>query len=101
MTDLKYKKAWQLREEILQAVGVDPKDRFGDGSQRGIRKANLLFIVAELKPDDENYDFADMKLTTIYSLLGEWAGVEHSPNSGIDWTMNRDLLKAIHRELDA
>jgi hypothetical protein len=99
MNELKYKKTWELRQEILWSVGVDPGDRFQENHNRGIRKANLLFVVAAVRPPDERYDFASMKLTTVYSILGKWAGVEHSPNSGRDWTMNRDLLKALHREI--
>jgi hypothetical protein len=99
MSDLKYKQAHELREEILREAGVDPGERFEKYPYKGIRKANLLFVVAKLQPPGEEYDFAEMKLTNIYQLLSQWAGIEHEPNSGQDWTMNRDLLKALHREI--
>lgn len=95
---LKYKRVEELRKEILLACGVDPGDRFDD-SDRGIRKANLLLVVAELQPEHQHWDFAEMKITNLYELLAEWTGEKHDPNSGRDWTMNKDLLKAIHREL--
>lgn len=97
--ELKYLRTHELRDEILRSVGVDPGDRFFENHNRGIRKANLLFVVAEVRPSGESHDYAEMKLTNIYKLLGQWAGVDHEPNSGRDWTMNRDLLKALHTEI--
>lgn len=98
MTELKYKRVAQIREEILLACGVDPGDRFND-ENRGIRKANLLLVVARVRPGNEHHDFAEMRITGLYQLLSEWTGVDHTPNSGRDWTMNKDLLKAVHREV--
>jgi len=98
-SELKYLSVGELRREILWTAGVDPGDRFKRGSDKGIRKANLLIVAAELQPEGEHYNFADMRLTDLYSLIGEWVGVQHEGTAGVDWTMNRDLLKAIHREL--
>ena len=94
-----HKYTWELRREILEAVGVKTDDRFEDGSDRGIRKDNLIAVATRVQPDDEYRDYANARLTDIYSLLGRWTGVDHSPNSGRDWTMNRELIEAIHDEL--
>jgi len=99
MTNLKYKQTWQLRREILDAVGVATKEvnnRFENGSDRGIRKDNLIVVASKLQPPGISINYANARLTDIYKFLGQWMDVEHSGNAGRDWTMNRDLLKAIH-----
>lgn len=99
MNELTYMTVDEIRQEILIEVGVYPGDRFTANDQRGIRKENLLMVVAELRPPGELYDFAEMRLGRLYELLGVWVGVEHEHTAGNDWTMNRDLLKALHRAL--
>jgi len=95
---LKHSRVHEIRQEILDAVGVDHGDPF-ETTSRGIRKANLIVVASELQPESVTVNYADARLTDIYTYLGKWLDVGHEANAGKDWTMNRDLLKEIHRQL--
>lgn len=101
MSELKYKNVATIRKEILEAVNVDTGDRFDGASQSQIRLQNLLIVAAELQPEDDPTNFAEMKQTTIYKKLGRWLDYDNETKNthGSNWRMNRGFLKRIHREL--
>lgn len=99
---LKYKRNHQLREEIVSSVGAGYDGRFERDDGAGIRKQNLVLVAQELRPDTHTFaekTIADLTISELYSLIGEWVGVEYTGCSGNDWAFNRPHLKAIHQEI--
>lgn len=97
MTDrLQYLTRGELREEIVYAVGGDPT-RYGAGSDRGLKKADVKRIATHLQPEDSDAALDAMDLGNLYEVACRWAGGEYQPNAGKPWGVNRSNLKQIHR----
>lgn len=98
MPELQYKRKNELKRDILDEVGVEYGERFQNSAKYGIRKPHLMLIVAEIKPSDESYNFTELTMYQLYNKCREWLDLDERTGSG-DWQMERDLLKAIHREV--
>jgi hypothetical protein len=93
---LQYLTKGELREEIVYAVGGDPT-RYGSGSDRGLKKADVKRIATHLQPEDSDILLNAMDLGNLYEVACRWAGGEYQPNTGNPWGVNRSNLKQIHR----
>lgn len=96
---LRYLTKGELREEIAYAVGADPT-RYGAGSDRGLRKADVVRIGDRLQPADSDLELRECHLGTLYEVVCAWAGGTYEPNAGKPWGICRENLKQIHRAVD-
>lgn len=88
-----------LREEIAYAVGSDPT-RYGRGSDRRLKKSELLSIATLLQPDGSNVTLDRCDLERLYRLVCKWTGGEYQPTAGNAWGLTRSNLKLIHDAVD-
>jgi hypothetical protein len=93
---LQYLTKAELRAEMVYAVAGDPT-RYGAGSDRGLKKADIKRIATHLQPEDSDADLDAMDLGNLYEVACRWAGGEYHPNAGKPWGVNRSNLKQIHR----
>jgi hypothetical protein len=93
---LQYLTKGELRAEIVYAVGGDPT-RYGAGSDRGLKKADIQRIATHLEPEDSDADLDAMDLGNLYEVACRWGGGEYHPNAGKPWGVNRSNLKQIHQ----
>jgi len=95
---LQYLTKGELRAEILYAVGGDPT-RYGAGSERGLKKADIKRIATHLQPGESDADLDAMDLGNLYEVACRWGGGKYHPNAGKPWGVNRSNLKQIHRAI--
>jgi len=93
---LQYLKKGELRAEIVYVVGGDPT-RYGAGSERCLKKADIQRIATHLQPEDSDADLDAMDLGNLYEVACQWGDGEYHPNAGKPWGVNRSNLKQIHR----
>jgi len=87
---LKYKRNWELRQELVTIVNPDRHHEYGP-ARSGICKADLLDVAAYL---GLTYDETPT-LSQLYRDLCDVAGTDYPSTAGQEWGLRRDTLKQL------
>jgi hypothetical protein len=91
--DLSYHRNSELRREICDMVGIKTT-RYSE-SQKSFTKPHLQRIADAIGVETE-----DCTLAELYPLLCDACGVSYNANSGNQWKLGREQLKAIYRTVE-
>jgi hypothetical protein len=87
---LKYKKNWELRQELVTIANPDRRHEYGP-ARSGICKADLLDVASHV---GVTYDETPT-LSKLYRDLCDVAGTEYPSTAGQEWGLRRDTLKQL------
>lgn len=95
---LQYKRKWEVRQDIADAVCRT--DRMYGPDQTGFVKRDLVQVAYALgveSPADRT--LGDLTLAELYREISAELGLKPPETAGNQWSLNKQHLKAIHRRV--